>query len=104
MHPWKISSPYRFPLICEIGAICGLFSSPNFLKERASRSSLPQFQDKIIGIWKRNLARGIELRNQVRRQRPSSRSDITFELLDPARPDNRRSNPGLLQQPIKDQK
>ena len=59
-----------------------------------------QFRDEIVRIWERNFACVIELRDLVRRKRPSGRTEVVFELLDPARTDDRRGHTRLLQKPI----
>jgi len=68
----------------------------------AARASLlpRQLRNKVVWVRRLQFAGGVELRDLIRRKRPSDRAKVIFELLHPSRPDDRCGYTWLLQEPV----
>src|SRR5271165_790910 len=72
------------------------------------RASLPrraahlprQLRNKVVRVRRLQFAGRVELRDLIRRKRPSDRVKVILELLHASRPDDRRGYTWLLQEPV----
>src|SRR5271157_1730145 len=70
-------------------------------RSRGSASLLPrQLRNKVVWVRRLRFAGSVELRDLIRRKRPSDRAKVIFELLHPSRPDDRCGYTWLLQEPV----
>src|SRR5271165_3008129 len=69
---------------------------------RATRSSLlpRQLRNKVVWVRRLQFAGSVELRDLIRRKRPSDRAKVILELPHPSRPDDRCGYTWLLQEPV----
>src|SRR5271165_7068461 len=80
---------------------CACSRSMNAQRRTRRSASLPrQLRNKVVWVRRLQFAGRVELRDLIRRKRPSDRAKVILELLHASRPDDWCGYTWLLQEPV----